>query len=79
MKMCLTACLCAHHRFLSGVTSDPEKASALDFKDATTLRFGQNNVVFDLFIETRFLRLIALLSNFSKPFKLFRYYWTKII
>ena len=33
----------------------PEKASALDFKDATTPIFGQSDVVFDLiYIETQF-------------------------
>ena len=41
----------------------PEKASALDFK---TLRFGDSDVVFDLFIETIFLHLITLLSSFLK-------------
>ena len=45
-----------------------EKASALGFKDTATLRFGHSDVVFDLFIETRFLHLITLLSNFSQLF-----------
>ena len=43
----------------------PERASVLDFKDATIPRFGHSNVVFDLFIETRFSHLITLLFNFS--------------
>ena len=42
-----------------------ERPSALDFKDATTPRFGHRNVAFDLF---RFSQLMALLSNFSKGF-----------
>ena len=32
----------------------PETASALDFKDAATPRFGPSDVAFDLFTETRF-------------------------
>ena len=55
----------------------PERASALDFKNAVTLRFGHSDVVFDLFIETCLSHLVALWSNFSKLFQIFRYYWTK--
>ena len=47
---------------------NPERESALDFKDATTPKFGHSDVVFYLFIEVRFLHLIALLSNLSKRF-----------
>ena len=43
-----------------------ERASALDFKDAATPRFGHSDVVFDLF--DMFLLLINLLSDFSKLF-----------
>ena len=32
----------------------PKRASALDFKDAETSRFGHTDVAFDLSIETRF-------------------------
>ena len=52
-----------------GITFDeiriyyPERASALDFKDAYTQ--GDSD---DLFKETRFLYLIALLSNFQNFF-----------
>ena len=56
----------------------PKRASALDFKDAVTLIFGHNDVVFDLFIEARFLPSITLLPNFSKLFQFFRYHCTKI-
>ena len=52
-----------------------EKASAFNFKDTTAPRFGHNDVVFDLVVETHFWRLIVLLSNFSK---LFSFHWTKI-
>ena len=45
-----------------------ERASALEFKDAAAPRSGHSDVVLDLFIETQFLHLIALLSNFSKLF-----------
>ena len=38
----------------------------LEFKNATTLRVGHSDVVFDLFIETRLLHLITLLANISK-------------
>ena len=41
----------------------PERVSALDFKDAATLRLGHSDVVFDLFIETRFLHFINFLLN----------------
>ena len=41
----------------------PEKASPLDFKDTDIPRFGDSDVVFDLFIGTRFLHSIALISN----------------
>ena len=51
----------------------PERASSLDFKDADTPRFGQSNIVLDLFIETHFSHLITLLSNFSKLLQLFGY------
>ena len=40
-----------------------ERASALDFKDAATLRFGHSNIVFDLLLETSFSHLITLLFN----------------
>ena len=40
----------------------PERASALDFKDISAPRFGHSNVVFDLFLETCFLHLIALIQ-----------------
>ena len=43
-----------------------ERASDLDFKDSAAPKFGHSFAVFDLFIETHFLHLIALLSNFSK-------------
>ena len=47
-------------------THYPDKASALDFKDAASPRFGHSDVVFDIFIETGFfLHLIALPSNFD--------------
>ena len=32
-----------------------KRASALNFKDAATPRFDHSDVVFDLFIETRFV------------------------
>ena len=60
----------------------PERASALDFKDTSAPRFGHSDVVFDLFLETRFSHLIALLSNFCKlfwPFWLFRYHFTNMV
>ena len=57
----------------------PERASALDFKDTSAPRFGHSDVVFDLFLETRFLHLIALLSNFCKLFLLFRYHFTNMV
>ena len=45
----------------------PERASALDFENAATPRFGHKNVVFDLFIETCFFlfnrSLIQFLQN----------------
>ena len=44
----------------------PERASGLNFKDTDTPRFRHSDVVFDLFIETRLLHLLTLLSNFSK-------------
>ena len=44
----------------------PERASTLDFKDSATPRFGRSDVVFDLFIEARFLHLMTLLSNFAE-------------
>ena len=40
-----------------------ERSSTLDFKDAATPRFDHSNVVFDLFMETRFSHLIASLSK----------------
>ena len=43
----------------------PKRVSALDFKDVIS-RFGHSYVVLDLFIGTRFWRLIDLLSNFQK-------------
>ena len=55
-----------------------ERASALDFKDTSAARFGHSDVVFDLFLETCFLHLIALLSNFCKLFWLFRYHFTNM-
>ena len=51
-----------------------ERASALDFKDTSAPRFGHSDVVFDLFLETRSLHLIALLSNFCKLFWLLSLY-----
>ena len=57
----------------------PERASALDFKDTSAPRFGHSDVVFDLFLETRFLHLIALLSNFCKLFWLFRNHFTNMV
>ena len=47
-----------------------EIASALDFKNAATRRFGHSDVVCDLFIETSFSHLISLLFNFSKLLQL---------
>ena len=41
-----------------------ERTSALDFKDAATLKFGHSNIVFDLLLETSFSHLITLLFNF---------------
>ena len=52
----------------------PDIASALDFKYAAIQRFGHSDVVFDLFIETRFSHLVILLFTFSKLFQLFRHY-----
>ena len=44
----------------------PDRASALEYKDAAASRFSHSDVVFDLFIETCFFfHLITLLSNFS--------------
>ena len=44
----------------------PGKSICLRRQRRPTPRFGYGDVVFDLFIETRFLHLITLLSNFSK-------------
>ena len=44
----------------------PERASALDFKDAAVPRIGHSDAVFDLFRETFVFNRI--LSNFSKLF-----------
>ena len=54
----------------TGVTSShyPERASALDFKDATTPRFGHSDVVFNLVIETNFF---AFNRPFIQSFKIF--------
>ena len=57
----------------------PERASALDFKDTSAPRFGHSDVVFDIFLETRFLHLIALLSNLCKLFWPFRYHFTNMV
>ena len=43
----------------------PKRESASDFKDADILRF-HSDVVFDLFIETRFLHLNHSLIQFFK-------------
>ena len=49
------------------IVFNQEIAFASDFKDTAAPRFGHSDVVFDLFIETRFFsHLIALLSNFPK-------------
>ena len=48
-----------------------ERSSASDIKYAAATRFGHSDAVFDLFIETQFLHLIALLSNFSEHFLYF--------
>ena len=56
-----------------------ERASALDFKDTSAPRFGHSDVVFDLFLETCFLHLIVLLSNFCKLFWLFRHHFTNVV
>ena len=50
------------------MSHDRKRSSALDFKDVTNPRFGHSDVVHDLFIETRFTHLIALLSDFLKHF-----------
>ena len=58
------------HSFKS-INEEPlrgERAPALDLKEAATWRFETGDVVSDLFIETHFSHLIALLSNFSKRF-----------
>ena len=57
----------------------PERASVSDFKDTSAPRFGDSDVVFDLFSKTCFLHLIALLSNFCKLFWLFRYHFTNMV
>ena len=60
LEICITSSYCrtkSHY---------PERASTLDIKHTAVTRFGHNDVVIDLFIETRFLHLTALLSNFSK-------------
>ena len=41
-----------------------ESICVLDFKGAANSRFSHHDVVFDLFIETRFLHFITFLSNF---------------
>ena len=46
----------------------PEKASALDFRYAFSPQFGHSGVVFDLFIETRFLHLILCYPIFQNRF-----------
>ena len=43
----------------------PERESALNLKDATIPRFGHNDVISYLFIETLFFHFITLLSNFQ--------------
>ena len=60
-------------RFLIYVTRShySERASALDFKDATTLRFGYSDVVFDLLIETRFSHFNHPLVQVFKTFSAF--------
>ena len=42
-----------------------ESKSALDFKDTATPIFSHSKVVFDLFVETHVLHIIAFLFNFS--------------
>ena len=48
----------------------PEITSSLDFKDAAIPRFGHSDVIFDLFLETRFLHLVFLYQNFQNFFSL---------
>ena len=50
--------------FTSGVITQREHLP----QTSKTPRFGHGDVVFYLFIETGFLHLFALLSNFSKVF-----------
>ena len=59
--------LTSHHIYGSRIihSSSNVCASALDFKDAATLRFGHSNIVFDLLLETSFSHLITLLFNFQ--------------
>ena len=38
---------------------------SLDFKDGFALQFGHSDVVFDDFVETRLLHLMAFVSNLS--------------
>ena len=42
----------------------PGSASAVDFKYVAIPRFSHSDVVFDLFIETRFAYLITLFKTF---------------
>ena len=53
-----------HFMLIAGLITT-ERASALNFKDTATPRFGHSNVVLNLFIETLVLYLITLMSKFS--------------
>ena len=52
-------------------TLNSERASALNFEDAATPRFGHNDVVFDLFIESRFFTFNHPLIYFFETFLAF--------
>ena len=63
--------VCPNHsmRYSSGAMQYPERASALDFEDAATPKFGHGDVNLNLFTETRFYALNCLLYPiFSKHF-----------
>ena len=59
------------HKMYYGRSYYLKRSSALDIKDTTNQRFGYSDVLLDLFIETNFLHLVALLSSFSKLFLAF--------
>ena len=56
------------HSIRSDQESLPGESICLEVQKRRSQKFDHSNVVFDLFIETRFLHLISLLSNFSKLF-----------